>query len=418
MTESGHGASTGTPTRGAKTPERARRPKDRRATIERIAAELFAERGYSVTGVGDIAERVGVTPGAIYRHFSGKDDLLRHILEGSLAEFTTAADPAADEAPGTGPEARLTAAVRRTVELTLSEPARTATYLQEWYSLSETAREGLRTGERRLTRLWEKNIREARPAVSHADAVTRQRAMNGALGRLAQRPGALARPRARVLVTGSLEALLLAPADRSPTFTEPGPRRTWTPPRSRRQEIRDVAAALFRQYGYHGVGIDQIGRAAGISGPTVYGTYTSKAEILVDACDHAAAKLEVAIEDALENARTPQEALTLAVRAYTTVAFADADIVAVNTREMDALPEGDRARIDRRRSAVRQVRGAVLAQVRPDLDEHEARVLLVCADAAVQEMALVRRSRTSVTSAADLALRFLLAGAPERSGKG
>ncbi|MFI6284202.1 TetR/AcrR family transcriptional regulator [Streptomyces sp. NPDC051018] len=413
MTESGPGAPTGTPTRSGKTPERARRPKDRRVTIERIAAELFAERGYSATGVGDIADRVGVTPGAIYRHFSGKDDLLRHILEGALADFTAVAQPGPEV--GDDPEARLEAAVRSNVELTLSEPSRTATYLQEWHSLSEAAREELRTGERRLTRVWEKTIRDARPTVSHGDAVTRQRALNGVLGRLARRPDALQRPRAKTLLTDSLVALLLAPGDRSAAFTAPGPRRSWTPPRSRRQEIRDAAASLFRQHGYHGVGIDQIGKAAGISGPTVYGTYTSKAEILVDACDHAAAKLEVAIERAMEEAHGPEEALSLAVAAYATVAFTDSDIVAINTREVDALPEADRARINRRRAAIRQVRGAVLAQVRTDLDEHEARVLLVCADAAVQEMALVRRNRTSATAATDLILRFLL-GSPAARG--
>lgn len=42
---------------------------------------LFSERGYHRTTVRDIAERVGVTDGALYRHFRSKRELLEALLD-------------------------------------------------------------------------------------------------------------------------------------------------------------------------------------------------------------------------------------------------------------------------------------------------------------------------------------------------
>lgn len=55
------------------------RPSSRRALID-AAVEEFAEKGYEATKVSDIAERAGVTTGALYAHFEGKLDLLMATL--------------------------------------------------------------------------------------------------------------------------------------------------------------------------------------------------------------------------------------------------------------------------------------------------------------------------------------------------
>lgn len=52
------------------------------------AAELFAERGYENTSVQQIVQRAGVTKGALYHHFSAKDDLLFAIYHRMLAMQT------------------------------------------------------------------------------------------------------------------------------------------------------------------------------------------------------------------------------------------------------------------------------------------------------------------------------------------
>lgn len=63
------------------------RASSRRALID-AAVEEFAEKGYESTKVSDIAERAGVTTGALYAHFEGKLDLLMATLGlVSVAEF-------------------------------------------------------------------------------------------------------------------------------------------------------------------------------------------------------------------------------------------------------------------------------------------------------------------------------------------
>src|SRR5258706_11356986 len=49
---------------------------------------------------------------------------------------------------------------------------------------------------------------------------------------------------------------------------------------SRREQILAVASELFFERGYHGTGIDQIGEAAGVTGPAVYRHFSGKQEVL------------------------------------------------------------------------------------------------------------------------------------------
>jgi AcrR family transcriptional regulator len=61
------------------TPEARRR----RARVEAIldaAAVLFATAGYARTSLGDVAEKVDLTPKALYHYYSSKHDLLEAVL--------------------------------------------------------------------------------------------------------------------------------------------------------------------------------------------------------------------------------------------------------------------------------------------------------------------------------------------------
>ena len=51
---------------------------------------------------------------------------------------------------------------------------------------------------------------------------------------------------------------------------------------TRREQILDAAAELFARYGFHGVGIDDIGKAVGISGPALYRHFRSKDAMLAE----------------------------------------------------------------------------------------------------------------------------------------
>ena len=77
-----------------------------RAGLVKLGAELFAERGYAGTAVGDIAQRAGLTKGAIYHHFRGKEELFAAVVEEvllqSLYRIQNESKEQAEEAGETG----------------------------------------------------------------------------------------------------------------------------------------------------------------------------------------------------------------------------------------------------------------------------------------------------------------------------
>ncbi|MGL4565968.1 MAG: TetR/AcrR family transcriptional regulator [Halioglobus sp.] len=60
-------------------------------TAERIldaAENLFAEKGYSATSLGDVADRVGIRSPSLYNHFRNKEALYEAVLERLLRVFS------------------------------------------------------------------------------------------------------------------------------------------------------------------------------------------------------------------------------------------------------------------------------------------------------------------------------------------
>ena len=65
-------------------------PKNSRTTAERIldaAEDLFAEKGYSATSLGDVADRVGIRSPSLYNHFRNKEALYGAVIDRLLEEF-------------------------------------------------------------------------------------------------------------------------------------------------------------------------------------------------------------------------------------------------------------------------------------------------------------------------------------------
>jgi AcrR family transcriptional regulator len=73
-----------------------RAPEISRGEILDAALACFTARGYHETSVDDIAERAGLSKGAIYWHFAGKRELflalIDHFSERALAELDAVAD--------------------------------------------------------------------------------------------------------------------------------------------------------------------------------------------------------------------------------------------------------------------------------------------------------------------------------------
>lgn len=68
------------PRKPARTGPKQARAVQTRAQMLAAAAELFADRGFPHTSIADVAERVGMTKGAVYFHFRDKEDIAAEVV--------------------------------------------------------------------------------------------------------------------------------------------------------------------------------------------------------------------------------------------------------------------------------------------------------------------------------------------------
>ena len=71
----------------------------RRRQILDAARRCVARTGFGGTSMQDIFDESGLSAGAVYGHFAGKDDLIAAIIDEVLAEITAALDAFADADP-------------------------------------------------------------------------------------------------------------------------------------------------------------------------------------------------------------------------------------------------------------------------------------------------------------------------------
>lgn len=104
-------------------------PSNRRAELLRIAAGLFAEKGFRNTTVRDIAEAAGILSGSLYHHFDSKESMVDEILRTFQDELFAAYDAvlASDDEP----RAKIEKCVRLSFEAIAQHPHEVAIFQNE-----------------------------------------------------------------------------------------------------------------------------------------------------------------------------------------------------------------------------------------------------------------------------------------------
>lgn len=67
----------------------------RKAEIRDVAEALFAERGFHQTGMAAICAAAGMSPGALYRYFPSKTEIIRAIVDKDRVDSVAILDPLA-----------------------------------------------------------------------------------------------------------------------------------------------------------------------------------------------------------------------------------------------------------------------------------------------------------------------------------
>lgn len=148
---------------------------------------------------------------------------------------------------------------------------------------------------------------------------------------------------------------------------------------SRRRLVLSAATRLFSDCGYTQVTIEDVGAAAGISGPSVYNYFASKQELLSTVIMRGSAWLEVELERTLVRTSAPDEALRALQHTYTSFAFDHGRFIDILVSEINHLPPEQRHRARQTQHAYVSEWVGLLCQERPELDAARARVLVQAA---------------------------------------
>lgn len=351
-----------------------RRPPGRRAQILAVAADRFHRSGYHQVSMTEVAAGVGITAPALYRHFRGKPELLDRAVRLGLDALAEGLRPARTTAD-LGAALAAVAVGHRPLGTLVQRDARL---------LPPARRAALRRELRADVALMVAVLRVERPELAAGDAELLCWSALSACAGLSYQSAAPQPRRAEALLRGMVAAVLAVPlggtatgpcAGPVPVAPEPASGAAPEPrPRARREELLAAAVRLFHQRGFDNVSTDQLGAAVGISGPSVYRHFDSKAELLAASLVRSRERLWHEVDGAISAAAGPGAALEAGLGAYVGFALRNGDYLGAMLSETERLaPPDRRAAVDFRRDFLRTWVG-LLRQVHPGLDPAAARI--------------------------------------------
>ncbi|UWE08328.1 SACE_7040 family transcriptional regulator [Actinacidiphila bryophytorum] len=142
---------------------------------------------------------------------------------------------------------------------------------------------------------------------------------------------------------------------------------------SRRDQILREAARLFAERGFHGVGVDEIGAAVGISGPGLYRHFAGKDAMLAELLVGISGRLLTAGKRRVAEASGPEAALDALIRGHIDFAIDDRPLITLHDRELDRLRESDRKLVRQLQRQYVEEWVAVVGRVHPRATEREVR---------------------------------------------
>ncbi|WP_446034520.1 SACE_7040 family transcriptional regulator [Streptomyces olivaceus] len=149
---------------------------------------------------------------------------------------------------------------------------------------------------------------------------------------------------------------------------------------TRREQILKEAARLFAERGFHGVGVDEIGAAVGISGPGLYRHFAGKdamlAELLVGISDSLLTGAKRRLAEAGSDragAAGPETVLDSFIEGHIDFALDDRPLITLHDRELDRLRDADRKMVRQLQRQYVELWVGVLREVYPALAEPAAR---------------------------------------------
>ncbi|MGW6917373.1 TetR/AcrR family transcriptional regulator [Kitasatospora sp. NPDC054939] len=361
-----------------------RRPpgRARRARILAVAADRFHRDGYHQVSMAEVAAGVGITAPALYRHFRGKSELLDRAVHqglGALLDGLRTADGTA----GAGAVLAAVAVEHRPLGTLVQRDARL---------LPPERRAAIRAELRAAVAAAAVPLRAERPELAEADV---QLLCWSALS-LCSGPSyrsALPQPRRAERLLRELVAAVFALCldGEQPRLPDGGAEAA---PQGRREELLAAAVRLFHERGFDNVSTGGLGAAVGISGPSVYRHFDSKAALLAAALDHGRERLVREVADVLAEPADPAAALADGLAAYVAFARRHRHYLGAMLSESERLAVPDRrVAIEFRRAFLRSWVD-LLCRLHPGWDAADARLRVHALFAVVNDAVRNRAHRS------------------------
>lgn len=368
--------------------ERSVRPRDRKAQLAGLAAELFRARGFHGVGINDIAAAAGITGPALYRHFADKQAVLSYVVLSGIDDMETATlETLADL--DTPVPAQVNALLGTLAAQAVERREVAALWRWEGRHLPEEGRREIRRRSGAVLAAWSKALLALRPELTADDAELLCWAGLSVFGSVSVHHTSVAKKRFAQILVQLAESVLhvtlpepVEPPDETPSIALGEP--------SRREQILAAATELFGRRGFRAVSMEEIGAAAGIAGPSVYRHFPSKAALMVAIGHRAADRLALAAERALRTDDERDALRRLAASYVHTLLHTPELLVSFSGSPME-LPERDKADLIRvqRDYVARWI--ALASEVRPELSLREVKITVHAALTIANDLARTRR---------------------------
>jgi AcrR family transcriptional regulator len=372
--------------------ERPQRPRDRKAQLVAIAAELFRARGYHGVGINDLAAAAGITGPALYRHFADKQAILAYVVLAGIDDMEAATAEALAGMDTPVPE-QISALLSGLATEAVERREVAALWRWEGKHLPKEDQREIRRRSSAVLAAWTKALLAHRPELAPEDAELLCWAGLSVFGSVSVHHTTVAKRRFIQLLMQLAQTVLHATLPTTPEVTPVTPPTFGLGTPSRREQLLAAATELFGNRGYHAVSMEDIGAAAGISGPSVYRHFPSKAALMVAIGHRAADRLALGTEYALRVAAPTdeREALRALAQSYVQTLVHTPELSVSFSGDPVTMPERDKADLLRiqRDYVARWVQ--LLAAARPDLNPREAKITVHAALTIANDLTRTRR---------------------------
>lgn len=358
-----------------------RRPKDRKAQVERAAAEAFSTAGYHGVGMGAIAAKVGISAAALYRHYPSKYALFRGAVLNLGQQLVNATD-----VEGRSDADTLRRLIDALIDVTLANRASGGLYRWQARYLRPEDHKQLMDQLRVVNRRIQKPLIAIRPNLTPSQRWMTSAALLSVIGSVVDHRVKMPDDEIRTLLTAVGLAVLSADLPTPDEELPDPPRRQLFSDAGVYETLLHTSLVLFNEHGYRETSMEQIAAAVGMPASAIYRYFSGKSEILATVMRRAADRVSGELAVILGVDADPRDALAQLIEAYVATSFANPELAFVYYTERVNLSPADSVLLRNIQRSGLDSWVALLTSARPEFTDTAAEFLIYAAMALVVDV--------------------------------